>query len=178
MGSYRTYSSLVKQQPWFLSLRWKACLWAELQPWCLNLQLKTCPLAEHSDDDTVVNLVPCCNPKGLSSSDMVATLFSEWSKGLAIWKIHYRIDRDIKPGVEVRQLNQKILACYFFIKISSTRVQHKVGSMDEMRLTPYIVGQWIARVTADHACRTITRADEMKRNVWDECGEMVEWNLW
>ena len=36
--SYRTYSSLVKLQPWFLSLRWKTCLWAELRPWCLNLQ--------------------------------------------------------------------------------------------------------------------------------------------
>ena len=25
-GSYRTYSSLVKLLPWFLSLRWKTCL--------------------------------------------------------------------------------------------------------------------------------------------------------
>ena len=32
--SYRTYSSLVKLQPWFLSLQLKTCLWAE-----------------HSDDD-------------------------------------------------------------------------------------------------------------------------------
>ena len=31
-GSYRTYSSLVKLQPRFLSLQWKTCLWAELQP--------------------------------------------------------------------------------------------------------------------------------------------------
>ena len=29
-GSYRTYSSLVKLQPKFLSLQWKTCLWAEL----------------------------------------------------------------------------------------------------------------------------------------------------
>ena len=29
-GSYRTYSSLVKLQPWFLSLPWRNCLWAEL----------------------------------------------------------------------------------------------------------------------------------------------------
>ena len=35
-GNYRTYSSRVKLQPWFLSLLWKSCLWAELQPWCLN----------------------------------------------------------------------------------------------------------------------------------------------
>ena len=35
-GSYGTYSSLVKLQPWFLSFRWKTCLWAELQPWRLN----------------------------------------------------------------------------------------------------------------------------------------------
>ena len=49
-GSYRTYSSLVKLQPCFLSLRWKTCLWAELQPWYLSLLWKTCPWAEHSDD--------------------------------------------------------------------------------------------------------------------------------
>ena len=60
------------------------------------------------------------------------------------------------------------------IKISSTRVQHKVGSRDEIRWSPNIIGQWIARVPADHAWRTITRADEMKRNGWDECGEMVD----
>ena len=47
-----------------------------------------------------------------------------------------------------------------------------------MRWSPDIVGQWMSRVPADHACRTITRADEMKRNGWDECGEMVKWNLW
>ena len=51
-------------------------------------------------------------------------------------------------------------------KISSTRVQHMVGSRDEMRWSPDIVGQWIARVPADHAWRTITRVDEMKRNGW------------
>ena len=50
-GKLHTYSSLVKLQPWFLSLRCKTCLWAELQPWCLNLLWKTCPWAEHSDDD-------------------------------------------------------------------------------------------------------------------------------
>ena len=45
--SYRTYSSLVKLQPRFLSLQWKTCLRAELQPWCLSLQWMTCPWAEH-----------------------------------------------------------------------------------------------------------------------------------
>ena len=62
-GCYRTYSSLVKPeriavlfalvklQLWFLSLRWKTCLWAELQSWCLGLQWKACPWAEHFDDD-------------------------------------------------------------------------------------------------------------------------------
>ena len=34
MGSYPTYLSLVKLQPWFLRMQWK-----------------TCPWAEHSDDD-------------------------------------------------------------------------------------------------------------------------------
>ena len=50
-GSYRTQLSLVKLQPWFLSLRWKTCLWTELQSWFLRLELKTCHWVEHSDDD-------------------------------------------------------------------------------------------------------------------------------
>ena len=44
MGSYRTYSSLVKLQPKFLSLQWKTCLWAELQPWCLSFAVNDLPL--------------------------------------------------------------------------------------------------------------------------------------
>ena len=32
--------------------------------------------------------------------------------------------------------------------------------------------------SVDHACRTITKADDMKQNEWVECGKMVEWNLW
>ena len=47
MGSYHTYSSLVKLQPWFLSLQWMTCLSAELQPWFLSLQWMTCPWVEH-----------------------------------------------------------------------------------------------------------------------------------
>ena len=43
--------SLVKLQSWFLSLRWKTCLCAEVLPWCLSLQRKICLWAEHSDDD-------------------------------------------------------------------------------------------------------------------------------
>ena len=37
-GSYRTYSSLVKLQPWFLSLRWKTCLRqnCNLRTWVCN----------------------------------------------------------------------------------------------------------------------------------------------
>ena len=30
--------SLLKLQPWFLSLRWKTCLWTEVQSWFLRLQ--------------------------------------------------------------------------------------------------------------------------------------------
>ena len=41
-GSYCIYSSLVKLQTWFLSLRLKTCLWAELQSWCLSFQWNTC----------------------------------------------------------------------------------------------------------------------------------------
>ena len=43
-----------------------------------------------------------------------------------------------------------------------------------MRWSPYIAGQWIARVPADHAWRTITRADEIKRN--DEMSMEKWWN--
>ena len=53
-GSYRTNPYLVKLQPWFLSLRLKTCLWAELHRWCLSLQWKTCPWAEHSDDHILI----------------------------------------------------------------------------------------------------------------------------
>ena len=49
-GSYRTYSSLVKLQPSFLSLQWKTCLWAELQPWCLVCS-EGPALGQKTDDD-------------------------------------------------------------------------------------------------------------------------------
>ena len=39
-GSYRTYSSIVKLQPLFLSFRWKTCLCAELQTWFLSFRVK------------------------------------------------------------------------------------------------------------------------------------------
>ena len=40
--------SLVNLQPWFLSLQWKTCIWAELQPRFLRLQWRTYPWVEHS----------------------------------------------------------------------------------------------------------------------------------
>ena len=40
-GSYRTYLSPVKLQPWFISLQWKTCLWTQPRPWFLRLQWKT-----------------------------------------------------------------------------------------------------------------------------------------
>ena len=45
-----------------------------------------------------------------------------------------------------------------------------------MRWSPYIIGPWVARVPADHACRTITRADEMKRKKMDEMSMEKWWN--
>ena len=39
-----------------------------------------------------------------------------------------------------------------------------------MRWSPNIIGPWVARLPANHAWGTITRADEMERNGWDECG--------
>ena len=49
--SCRTYLSQEKLQHWFLSLRWKICLWTALQSWFLRLWWKICPWTEHSDDD-------------------------------------------------------------------------------------------------------------------------------
>ena len=58
-GSYRTYSSLVKLQPCFLSLRWKTFLLVELQPKFLHLLWRTCSWAELSDDDAIVKFTFC-----------------------------------------------------------------------------------------------------------------------
>ena len=33
LNNKQQHSSLVKLQPWFLSLQWKTCIWAELQQW-------------------------------------------------------------------------------------------------------------------------------------------------
>ena len=62
------------------------------------------------------------------------------------------------------------------IQYISIRVRHSA----ETRWSPYIKGQWMARMPANHACCIITWAEEMKWNemIWDECGEMVERNLW
>ena len=51
MGSYHTYSSLVKLQPWFLSLQWKTCLRQNCSLGSCACCVRTCPWAEHSDDD-------------------------------------------------------------------------------------------------------------------------------
>ena len=63
--------------------------------------------------------------------------------------------------------------------ISSTLARHRAGSRDEMRWSPFTEGLRVARMSADHApSQGRVKWNEMKRNVWDECGEMVEWNLW
>ena len=49
------------------------------------------------------------------------------------------------------------------------------GSRDEIRWSPYIEGQWIASMSVDHACLTITGADKMK---WNEMDEMSVEKLW
>ena len=51
---------------------------------------------------------------------------------------------------------------------NSCPTQGRVEGWDAMK--PHIIGRRVARVPADHAWRTITSADEMKRNGWDECG--------
>ena len=55
------------------------------------------------------------------------------------------------------------------LKISSG-VRHKARPRDEMWWIPCIEDMWITRMPADHACHTITGADEMN----EECGKMVE----
>ena len=45
-GSYSTYSSPVKLQPGFISLRWKTCLWAELQPLVPEFAVEDLPLGK------------------------------------------------------------------------------------------------------------------------------------
>ena len=87
------------------------------------------------------------------------------------------VEENVKLDME-RNVEEALSKLIAVKQISLTRVQHKVGSRDEMRWSPYIIGPWVARVPADHAWRTITKADEMEQNGWDECGEMVEWNLW
>ena len=42
-----------------------------------------------------------------------------------------------------------------------------------MRWSPYFESLWIARMPADHAWRTVTGVNEMRRYEWDECGEKV-----
>ena len=62
---------------------------------------------------------------------------------------------------------------------SSNSVQHKAGSKDEMRWSPYIKSKWMERVPADLPdAHHRDGWNEMKRNDWNECGEMVELNLW
>ena len=58
--SYRTYPSLVKLHPGFLSLRWKTCLWVELRPWFLCVNWRIYPWAVYSDDiyTIYINLGP------------------------------------------------------------------------------------------------------------------------
>ena len=61
-----------------------------------------------------------------------------------------------------------------FNKYIWTRVRHRAGSSDEMRWSPFTEGLWIARISVDHAWRTVTGADEMKWNELNMCGE--SWN--
>ena len=64
-----------------------------------------------------------------------------------------------------RSLSQCIGTVSLLTHSFSTRVWHRAVSRDEKRWIPYMEGQWIARVSANHACRTISRTDEMKWNM-------------
>ena len=54
-----------------------------------------------------------------------------------------------------------------YLKISSIRVLHRAGSRDRIRWSPSIEGLLIERMSADHACHTITGSDEMKEKIND-----------
>ena len=56
-GSYRTYSSLVKVQTWFLSLRWKTCLQQNCIPMFLRFQWMTYLWTEHMMMITIIIVV-------------------------------------------------------------------------------------------------------------------------
>ena len=79
-----------------------------------------------------------------------------------------------------------VLACHHFffshslymftikyLKISSTRVQHKVRSRDEMRWSPYIIRPWVARVRP-----TTPDAPSHGLMKWNEMDEMSVEKLW
>ena len=58
-GSYRTYLSPVKLEPWFMSWQRKTCQ-GQNWNWFLRFQWEIYPWAEHSDDDVeavVLNLI-------------------------------------------------------------------------------------------------------------------------
>ena len=82
----------------------------------------------------------------------------------------------IRPMLFSKREKSYIIIINILNILNSRPTQGRVKGWDAMK--PHIIGPWVARVQADHAWHTITRADEMKRNGWDECGEMVEWNLW
>ena len=97
-------------------------------------------------------------------------------------RINTRIFQFTKPFVSLRTY-VKVKYIRFHVKyrfliivlklISSIRVQDKVGSRDEMRWSPYIVGQWVARVPADHA-----DAPSQGLMKWSEMDEMSVEKWW
>ena len=103
---------------------------------------------------------------------------------LSITTTSNQIRRATAPNNQKRQKrllrngSAEVLRLVKRYRISSTRARHRTGSRDEMRWSPNIKSQWTARIPVDHAWGTITEADKTKRNERDECGEMVEWNLW
>ena len=79
------------------------------------------------------------------------------------------------------QLSASQYNCYYYYRyfccwikkniniLNSCPTQGRVEGWYAMK--SHIIGPWVPRVPADHAWCIITRADEMKRNGWDECGE-------
>ena len=103
---------------------------------------------------------PCCGRGRASSHDQTAAVLPPPAL-LPTWK-------------NQNKTNKILCVKYNIIKISSTRVQHKVGSRAEMRWSPDIVGQWIARVpdAPSQGLMKWNEMDEMSVEKW--CNEICD----
>ena len=171
-GSYRTYSIPSKTAVLVPEFVVEDLPSAELQPRFLRLQWRTCPWAEHSWWWWWIH-----SRKIIEFWELYRNFKIQQNSVLAFLKLLSLILLTLKTKLKWHwTLGSHFLARsrknhLSFLTVLSTRVRHMTGTRDEMK--PLYEGQWIARIPADHACRTIAGANEMK-----ECGEMMKWYFW